>query len=108
MTFRCLVLKGRDGQILSGPMPNCRPKLRPLFISRCGKLAQHAAGLCLRITEHLQHQMPLLQSLRMDAVGHVEECLYANIDGFGEVAADFLAFMPAHSAQVCGCQQLLP
>ena len=45
-----------------------------------------------------QHQMSLSQSLRMDSGEHVEEFLYADIGGLGEVAADFLAFMlPQHS-----------
>ena len=37
-----------------------------------------------------QHQMSLSQSLRMDSGEHVEEFLYADIGGLGEVAADFL------------------
>ncbi len=56
----------------------------------------------LRVTGHFQHQMPLSQSLRMGAVEHVEEFLYASLVGFGEVAADILEAMPTYYAHVEG------
>ena len=65
---------------------------RPYARLSVWQLAQHSPGLCL------QHQMSLSQSLRMDSGEHVEEFLYADIGGLGEVAADFLAFMLAYSA----------
>ena len=71
---------------------------RPYARLSVWQLAQHSPGLCLHITGCLQHQMSLSQSLRMDSGEHVEEFLYADIGGLGEVAADFLAFMLAYSA----------
>jgi imidazolonepropionase-like amidohydrolase len=45
----------------------------------------HARGF--RLTGHGQHMMPLAQTLRLDAVEHVEEFLYTSRDNrFGEVA----------------------
>ena len=34
-----------------------------------------------RVTGHFQHMMPLERSLRMDAVEHIEEFLYTDLDG---------------------------
>ena len=46
----------------------------------------HARGF--RITGHAQHMMPLAQTLRLDAVEHLEEFLYTSRDDrFGELAA---------------------
>jgi hypothetical protein len=46
----------------------------------------HARGF--RITGHAQHMMPLAQTLRLDAVEHLEEFLYTSRDNrFSDVAA---------------------
>jgi len=50
----------------------------------------------LRVTGHGQHQMPLAQTLRMDSIEHAEELLYTSHQGFGEIAADFIEFMPTY------------
>ena len=72
---------------------------RPYARLSVWQLAQRSAGLCLlHHRDAYQHQMSLSQSLRMDSGEHVEEFLYADIGGLGEVAADFLAFMLVYSA----------
>jgi hypothetical protein len=51
-------------------------------------LIKGARARGIRITGHSQHMMPHAQTLRMDAMEHVEEFLYSSPDGvFGEAAA---------------------
>jgi imidazolonepropionase-like amidohydrolase len=51
-------------------------------------LIKGARARGIRITGHAQHMMPHAQTLRMDAMEHVEEFLYSSPDSvFGEAAA---------------------
>lgn len=54
----------------------------------------------LRVTGHMQHRLPLSESLRMDAIEHMEEFLYTSRDGFGGAAANYSKFLPAYHDHV--------
>lgn len=54
----------------------------------------------LRVTGHMQHHLPLSESLRMDAIEHMEEFLYTSRDGFGDAAGDYSEFLPLYHSHV--------
>lgn len=54
----------------------------------------------LRVTGHIQHHLPLSESLRMDAIEHMEEFLYASREGFGDAARDYSKFLPLYHSHV--------
>lgn len=54
----------------------------------------------LRVTGHMQHHLPLSESLRLDAIEHMEEFLYTSRDGFGNAAGDYSKFLPLYHAHV--------
>lgn len=54
----------------------------------------------LRITGHMQHHLPLTQSLRMNAIEHMEEFLYTTRQGFGDAASDYAELLPLYHAHV--------
>lgn len=54
----------------------------------------------LRITGHLQHHLPLSESLRMDAIEHLEEFMYTSQEGFGDAVSDYSEFLPIYHDHV--------
>lgn len=63
-------------------------------------IGAHARGI--RVTGHAQHMLPLAQTLRMDALEHMEEFLYMSRDGaFAEQAqGDVDNFLEAYRANI--------
>jgi imidazolonepropionase-like amidohydrolase len=68
-------------------------------------LIEAARARGFRVTGHAQHLMPLAQTLRMDAIEHIEELLYVSPDpAFGRAAAgsmdNFLKAYYAHATRL--------